>query len=142
MTINEIRDYIKERLELAFAAAAKDPKIFTTALPISQEANELLEKEAKEKADNGVVYIGRGIRTYNKKVTSLYEVDDPYYILIYFNNKGDDRKINDLFDIARSCLGTFMELRFDFVSEIKSSKSGLFFAWIQCTWRPIYQARG
>jgi hypothetical protein len=142
MTINEIRDYIKSKLDTAYAKAGRHPHILTTSLPVSQEGNKDLEKEAKAKGDNGVIFVGRGIRQYQQKVRSLYEVDDPYYILIYSNNKGDDSEINDLFDIARSCVGTFMNLQFDFVGDVKGYKSGLYVAWLQCTWRPIFQAGG
>lgn len=142
MTINEIRDYIKTQLEAAYASKAMYPTIITTSLPISPQGNTELEKEGVSKSDNGIVFIGRGVRAYNQKVRSLFEVDDPYYILIYSNNKGGDTQINDLFDVARSCVGIFMNLQFDFVGDVKGYKSGLYVAWLQCTWRTIYQAGG
>lgn len=137
MTTNEIRDFIKKKLEIAYNALGYNPKIILTTYPASETGNTELEKEAKAKGDNGIIYIGRDVRQYGERSGGLYSTTDPFIILIYSSNKNGDQEINDFYDIARDCLITFMKLESDYIMDVKGYKSDMYMAWIRCSWEPL-----
>jgi hypothetical protein len=135
-TINTIRERIKYELDQAFLSSGKQPLIEVTSYPATEAGNISLETEAKGKADNGLLFIGRDVRIYNEQVGGIYTFADPYLILIYSNNKNGDSEINELLDIARETLGKFMKLHSDYVIDLVGYNSGLYLAWIRCFYEP------
>lgn len=141
MITQDIKLKLKSALEQAFAEAGKKVIVTPTLYPASEEGNDQLEVEAKSKADNGIVYIGRDPKFYGEPTGGIYSFDDPYLILIYINdkNKGEER-IEDLYDIARECLHKLpnFKLSADHIVDVKGYKSGLYVAWIRIVYTPSF----
>lgn len=124
---------IRELLTAAFDAKSKDPKILSTAFPVSESGSKALENKAKATAGlGGLIYIARMTREFNKSIQarSHYDVNDPYMILFFSNSKtsGFDG-VNELQDIARDALFKEFTLDSEGSRDVSDDMSGLFMAW-------------
>ncbi len=141
MITNDVKEELKSKLEQAYAEAGRKVIITPTLYPASEEGNDQLEIEAKSKADNGVVYIGRDAKVYGEPIGGIYSFDDPYLILIYINDKNKGEvKISELYDIARECLHKLPNFKLvaDHIVDVKGYKSGLYVAWIRIVYTPSF----
>jgi len=140
----DIRQLLMEKLDTAFQAAGHHPIIVKTTWPVTPAGNDNLEKEAKGRGDNGIVFIGRDVRVYGERKGYVYNTQDPYLILIYTNAREDDTLIHSLYETARRCLFNIQQIRLhsDYIMDVNGYKSGLYLAWIRCSyWPALYHGQ-
>jgi hypothetical protein len=128
-----IRQEIADKLKTAFNnVGGYQPLVYCVTLPTSKEGNDELEKEAKSRADNGVIYIGRGPIAFNDEIGGIYTCMHLFNILIFSNDKNSDKLINNLFDITFDTLHTEYKIyNIQPPLDIIGYKSGLMMAYLQ-----------
>ena len=132
------RNRIKEILEAVFQLNGYNPEIIPTTYPINEAGNTELEKEAKAKGDNGVIFIGSDIIQYREKEGGMQERIEPYWIICYTNTMNDDELINNLVDLASTELQKYFTMNISHVCDVKGYKSGLYIGIIRIIAKPSF----